>query len=128
MTPFITYSHNSDPDGQRYRQLACDPLPVWAVNVQEDHTETQNENIMLKEYSQEIYGNPDTLTMEILILSHRHLRKFMMQENAEHVRIREEVRKKALIDSEDRLKHGEYITRDKLESMTMREISEFIGD
>jgi len=82
---------------------------------------------LLKEYSTEIYGDPDSLTLENLITSHRFLRKHMLWIEKEHDKIRQEVREKALLDSESWLKHGEYITRDKLESMTMREISEFIG-
>jgi hypothetical protein len=29
----ITYAHQGDPKGTRYRQYAADPVPVWAVDV-----------------------------------------------------------------------------------------------
>lgn len=32
----ITYAHNSDPSGDRYRQNSSDPVPVWATDVQLD--------------------------------------------------------------------------------------------
>lgn len=32
--PQVTYAHQSDPTGVRFRQYAKDPVPAWAVDVQ----------------------------------------------------------------------------------------------
>jgi hypothetical protein len=29
----VTYAHASEPDGQRFKQLRDDPLPLWATNI-----------------------------------------------------------------------------------------------
>jgi len=36
MSQYLTYAHKNEPNGDRFRQLTCDSLPVWAVNVQDD--------------------------------------------------------------------------------------------
>jgi hypothetical protein len=33
MSLYITYAHKDEPNGARYKQLACDPLPAWAIDV-----------------------------------------------------------------------------------------------
>jgi hypothetical protein len=32
--PQVTYAHQADPQGARYKQYAKDPIPAWAVDVQ----------------------------------------------------------------------------------------------
>jgi len=39
----ITYAHEGDPHGTRFRQYAKDPVPVWAVDIQPEHLEHSEE-------------------------------------------------------------------------------------
>lgn len=85
-------------------------------------------NTLLKEYAKEIYGNEnDDISLELLISSHRHLRKLNKENLEDYDKIRKDVFDKAILDSETWLKDGEYIHRDKLAKMTIQEIANFIG-
>lgn len=36
VSAFVTYAHKEAPNAERFRQLASDPLPAWAVDVRPD--------------------------------------------------------------------------------------------
>ncbi|QIG65963.1 hypothetical protein phiOC_p321 [Ochrobactrum phage vB_OspM_OC] len=33
---YITYAHKNDPDGNRFRSLKGDHIPIWAVNIRDE--------------------------------------------------------------------------------------------
>ena len=87
-------------------------------------------SLILKEYAKEIYGDftsgIDQFTLEKLIETHRHLRAIDLKYRESEAAIRKEVQDQAEKAAVDWLKHGEYIHRDKLKSMTVGEIAEFL--
>lgn len=34
--PVISYAHQAQPNGTRFRQLKADPIPAWAVNFKDE--------------------------------------------------------------------------------------------
>lgn len=81
---------------------------------------------LLKDYAKEIHGEGGYISLHSLISSHRHLRNANIENLKKYDAIRKEVREKAEASTDSWLKCGEYIHRDKLLSMTIQEIVDFL--
>lgn len=78
----------------------------------------------LKKYADEL--GVMSLTLESLIASHRSLRTMAMQTNEERRAEMQRARDIATQQANERVMHGEYISVEKLRTMTIKEITELI--
>ncbi len=81
----------------------------------------------LEQYSQEI-GLFNGFTVESLIDSHRRLRIINSQTHAERMAELEAARAFGMEQGRQMILHGQYIEVEKLRSMTMQELTEFLYD
>ncbi len=81
----------------------------------------------LKQYSIEIFGEEGHMSLDTLIQSHRLLRAESVKSNQERIREFNEVHARAAESARQMVMHGEFISVERLRSMTLGEIAEFIG-
>lgn len=90
MSNYLTYSHKSDDKTPktRYKQLACDALPSWAVDV-EDVEEPEPKLVYMIlfvksgefNYFEEIegdviYSSKEQVENEVKLLNEKHIKEF----------------------------------------------------
>lgn len=83
----------------------------------------------LDAYAREIHGEVlKTMSIEQLIDSHRRLREWNIADTATRNAELQQIRDRVAESTRQAVMHGEYISLERLRSMTMAEVAEFIGD
>ena len=80
---------------------------------------------LLKQYSVEIHGNETHLTLEQLIESHRHMRKFNMGTTKYRNRVLEEAREQGYKQGLERVTN-EHVKIEDLKKMSMAQVAEML--
>lgn len=82
----------------------------------------------LDAYAHEIHGeHKTTMSIDELIDSHRRLREWNIADTATRNAELQKIRDNVAEQTRSHVQHGEYVSFERLRSMTLGEIAEFIG-